>query len=595
MPNDPLKAQSDGTDVNTGGDGEGLASPGGDSAGTAYPVASLITRRQIMKYMGMAGIAGVLAACRVGEQSVATTNAGSVTTAPGGATTAPGGATTLAMTPLNMEGVIYGDVLPTLPRGGSLVVGTTEQVPNTLDVLRNALGATGWNTAPAQDFLEHYDHNSILRLSLTESLEVVDDTTLRYTLREASFHTGNPVNSQAVQDIFDWIQDEANGSHLASRIAGVTIEPENDRTFLFRLDEPNAVVRGNLPRIPIMPIEFAGNGEESVGAGPFIFDGWERDSFVDYRRNPDYWNPEAPRLDNLRIRHFAESTAGTQTFFAGEMDYLYPASFPQFEAIKQRVDAGEFNMVVTEPGWCYLVCNNARTPFDNPKVRQAVMYAMDRQRMAEVGFGGADGVGRVLEFPVVPEHAFYPSDLSVSQDLDRARSLLAEAGYEGGFSAEGGMISPDFTYFEAIGTIAQQNLAEIGIEIDLVILDISSLIERAIGQSDFDITVLGSALDPELGVVLDRLITTDGGSNYFNYSNPAVDSALRDGRTTFDEDARRSAYHEALRLCVVEDAGLITVTNEPLINLYRDNTNGADYKPDPLAIWHWPIASTSNT
>ena len=157
------------------------------------------------------------------------------------------------------------------------------------------------------------------------------------------------------------------------------------------------------------------------------------------------------------------------------------------------------------------------------------------------------------------------------------------------------MISPDFTYFEAIGTIAQQNLAEIGIEIDLVILDISSLIDRAIGQSDFDITVLGSALDPELGVVLDRLISTDGGSNYFNYSNPAVDSALREGRTTFDEDARRSAYHEALRLCVVEDAGLITVTNEPLINLYRDYTNGADYKPDPLAIWHWPIASTSNT
>ena len=145
--------------------------------------------------------------------------------------------------PAAAQDIIYGDLYPTLPRGGALVVGTTEQVPNTLDVLRDALGATGWNAAPAQDWLEHYDHKSRLVPSLAQSVEVVDDTTLRYTLHDAQFHTGDPVTSESVKDIFEWVLDEANGSHLRDRFVGVTIEPESASTFLFKLDEPNAGIR----------------------------------------------------------------------------------------------------------------------------------------------------------------------------------------------------------------------------------------------------------------------------------------------------------------------------------------------------------------
>ena len=544
-----------------------------------------ISRRQMLKGVGIAGMAAFLAAC--GVDSGTATTAGPATTGPVGTTTP----TTLAPAPAELDGVIYGELYPTLPRGGSLVVGTTEQVPNTLDVLRNSLGATGWNAAPAQDWLEHYDHRSMLVPSLAESVDVVDSTTLRYTLREATFHTDKPVTSESVKDIFDWVLDEANGSHLRSKFLGVSIQPEDDRTFLFKMDEPNAVVRGSLPRLPIMPVEFAGDGEQSVGAGPFIFEEWERDSYVQYRKNPNYWHKEAPRVDSLRIRHFADSTSGTQTFLAGEMDYLYPASFPQLEVLNRHVSAGDFGMVVTEPGWCYLAPNAVREPFDNPEVRQAVMYALDRQKMAEVGFGGPDGVGRELLFPMVPEHPYYPSDLKIERDVERARDLLSKAGLSGGFSAK--MISPDFTYFSAIATLAQQNLAEIGIEIDLEILDISSLIDRAFSEKDFDICVLGAALDPELGVVLESRFQTGAGGNYYSYSNPKVDEALTRARTTFVDAERKAAYRDVLEMAVVQDAAVITVTNEPLINLYRNHTNGEQFKPDPLAIWHWPIASTS--
>ena len=545
-----------------------------DAAGLpdALPSTDPLSRHALLQGMGAVGAAAA-AAMLIPQSSASAAGRGLA------ASSAP---------PAAAQDIIYGDLYPTLPRGGALVVGTTEQVPNTLDVLRDALGATGWNAAPAQDWLEHYDHKSRLVPSLAQSVEVVDDTTLRYTLHDAQFHTGDPVTSESVKDIFEWVLDEANGSHLRDRFVGVTIEPESASTFLFKLDEPNAGIRGSLPRLPIMPVEFAGNGETSVGAGPFIFDGWERGSFVDYRINPDYWTDEAPRVDSLRIRHFADSTSGTQTFLAGEMDYLYPASFPEFEVLKQRVDAGEFQMVVTEPGYCYIVPNAERQPFDNPAVRQAVMYALNRQRMAEVGFGGPEGVGRVLEFPVVPEHPFFPGDLSIGQDVEKAKSLLASAGLADGFSAT--MISPDFTYFSAIATLAQQDLAEIGIDLDLVILDISSLIDRAISQSDFDLCVLGNALDPELAAVVLPMLGT---GNYFNYSNPDVDAAIRRGQMTFDDAERAAAYHEVFDLAVVQDAALITVTNEPLINVFRNTTNGTDYKPDPLAIWHWPVASTT--
>ena len=269
------------------------------------------------------------------------------------------------------------------------------------------------------------------------------------------------------------------------------------------------------------------------------------------------------------------------------MDYLYPAAFPQFADLQSRAAAGQFKLNVTEPGVCYLVANCVRPPFDNPKVRQAIMYALDRPAMAQSGFAGA---GREFLFPLAPEHPFFPADLSITRDVEKAKSLMAEAGLAGGIDAV--VISPDFSYFQAIATISQANLAEIGINVQLEILDISTLIDRAIQQTRLRYHGARYRARSGAGCGAQPTFTTDASNNYWGYSNPVVDDILVRAKSTFDEAERKALYHEFFEVAIMQDAAFMSVTNEPLINLYRNTTNGGDYRPDPLAIWHWPIAAT---
>ena len=536
-----------------------------------------VTRRAFLRGFGIASGAvafpGVLAAC-MSDSATTTTLAGAPTTTGGGA-----GA------PSGIPGAIYSALYPNLPYGGNAEI-ILEQVPDTLDHLATAAFATYFATDGVHDWLEHFDQNGELVPSLAESIEIVDDLTIVYTIRTgAFFHNGREVTADDVKSTFEWIQDPANASPQAGRVEGVTVEVRDAQTAVLKLDAPNAGLRANLTRVPIIPVEEADNQATApVGCGPYIFDRWTQGSSVELVRNDNYWNPAAPRLDSVKVSFFGDTVAGLGAFLSGDADFIHSipaARIPDF------LDSGEYDPVIVAPGFTYLGINHAVEPFGDPAVRRAMALALDRPSLGQGPFNGI--AEPYYGFGVPIESPYYYDEHVIERNVEEARSILQTAGYTDPITAE--LLTLEIDYFQGQAVIAQSNLQEIGIEVDIQVLDLSGVIDRTFVNKEYDLVTLGDSWDIEPSVFIDAYLSSDGDSNYFNYSNPDVDALLDQGRSTLDDDARVDIYRQALTKALIDDSAVIGMSTEPFLGLSKKGFNGLQFGKSPNERWHYPIAA----
>jgi peptide/nickel transport system substrate-binding protein len=284
---------------------------------------------------------------------------------------------------------------------------------------------------------------------------------------------------------------------------------------------------------------------------------------------------------------FAEIQTGARAFFSGQADWVTQVSLTQLPDFRRREEAGELAISLFQQGWLYVGFNHKKEPYDNPKVRQAIALALDRDAMATSALQNG---GTALFFAgLVRDHPWYPRDLEYRRDVEKAKSLLAEAGKPNGFSDT--LLTPDKDYFQALNTVIQSNLREIGVDVELEVVDIATLVDRTFGTKNFTITTLGDAMSPEPSTQLDAYFRSDGGNNYFGYASKRVDSALRKARETYSPNARKQLYREAFSVLFLEDFAAIPVTTEPGLGIYKPSLNGQQFRPDPIARFHYPIAA----
>lgn len=531
------------------------------------------------------GLANLLAACRASDEtpdSTVTNGTGTpVDTAATSAATAAGSVE-------GVPGAIYSDVLGDLSPGGRVEIIVPEQVPDSLDQYRAALEASRDASDPAHDTIEAFDHNRELKPSLAKSVEIIDDTTLRYVLHEGiTFHNGDPLTAESVKQTFEWIADPENATTKAGEIEGVSVEVEDEVTFVLRLAEPRAGIRASLTILPIFPVETADQqASEPLGAGPFLFKEWVRDGFVEYERNPDYWNGDAPPADTLRLNHFTDGTAGAQAFLAGQGDavsFVPPPLVPDFQA---REENGEFTTTVFESGVVYVGFNHNIEPYSDVRVRKAISLAVDRNEIAKLA---SAGLARPLYFlGLLPEDELYPAGLEYEQNLDEARALLAEAGYPDGFS--GTFLTSDLDLLQGTAVVVQDQLKEIGIDLELEVVDLDTMISRQFETQEFEILVLGDAIHPEPTLFVDGLIRSDTGGNFSSYESEEANNLLRRGGSTLDVAERKKIYAEAFQKIFIDDVAILPVTTEPFMMAFRNSSNFDQYRPAPRK-WKYPIVA----
>jgi peptide/nickel transport system substrate-binding protein len=316
----------------------------------------------------------------------------------------------------------------------------------------------------------------------------------------------------------------------------------------------------------------AGNISIPVGSGPFVIAEVEGTTRLLLERNENYWQEGLPYLDAVEITPITDDAARELALLGGEVDWIFTIAPQNLENLREESGI----VVETAPrlSYDYFGLNLNREPFNDVRVRQAIAYAIDREQICNFAFfglceptHGPTGSGTPWYFPYAP----------YDRDLDRARELLAEAGYEDGFTME---IMPAIGFEETIrgAQIVQQQLAEVGITVEIAQEEFSTWLERQ-GAGDFDAFMLSwlGLTDVEDYFYLQH--RTGQAFNFTGYSNEEFDELVDRGRTIEDFDERYEVYQQANQI-LVDDAPYIYMYVKQEVKAWSEDVHGYTVRPD---------------
>ncbi|MBN1892732.1 MAG: ABC transporter substrate-binding protein [Clostridiales bacterium] len=395
-----------------------------------------------------------------------------------------------------------------------------------------------------------------------------DAMTYTFTIRRGVvFHNGEPLTPEDVVYSISRAAGLDTGNPLRedlSDITAVEISGENEVQIL--LASPDAELLPFL-NIAIIPRSVSDINLTPIGTGPFIFDSYRVCESVVLIRNDNYWQDGLPYLDKVTFKITADMNTAFLQLRSGSIDifpYLDPEKADQIRSDFQIL-SGESNMVHV------FALNNRVEPFDDPKVREAMNYAVDRSElirllMNEEGTPIYSGMSPAMG-------PYYNESLENIYEYDpgKALELLAEAGYPNGFSATV-TVPSNYQHHVKAATIIADQLRKAGIDLSIRSVDWATWLSQVYSNRDFQSTVIALTSEFSPRDVLSRYVT-DAGNNFINYSNPRFDAVFNEVRTESDENKRIELYRK-LQEYLAEDSASVYFQDPRNIVAVRNELSG---------------------
>lgn len=430
--------------------------------------------------------------------------------------------------------------------------------------------------------LTFFDDDLNLVPVLAESWEQSEDgLTWTFHLREGvMFQNGREMTADDVKWSFERLIDPETGAGNAARVGPPETEIEviDDYTVAITHPEPFGIFPQSIGFdkstgiVAQESLEDDGTISVPIGTGPFQISEVEGTIRLLLERHEDYWREDLPYLDAVEIQPIPDDTVRETSLRGGEVDWVLAIAPQNFQALDEDPDI----VVDTAPqlSYDYMGVNLTREPFDDARVRQAMSYALDREELCEAGFFG------LCETVQGPVGSGSPWDFNYEpydQDLEQARSLLADAGYPDGFEME---LLPTTQYGETVraAQVLQAQLAEIGIDASINAPEWSEWLElEANFMYDAYICNWNGLIDADQYYYLQH--RTGQVFNFTGYSNPEFDELVDEGRSMSDFEARYPIYEEADQI-LVDDAPYIYMYNKQEIRAYAPHVKGFVVRPD---------------
>lgn len=373
---------------------------------------------------------------------------------------------------------------------------------------------------------------------LAESWDISEDgTTYTFKLRDGvTFHDGSTMDAEDVKFTLDRARAEDSANAQKALFAGISevtvIDPTTvevklsapDGNFLFNMAWGDAVI--------VAPESIDAIKQTPIGTGPFKFDAWVQGDRIEISRNADYWG-DAPALEAATFKFISDPTAAFAAMMAQDIDafagFPAPENLPQFEADPR------FQMLVgSTEGETILAMNNKLPPFDNKTVREAVAHAIDRQAIID---GAMFGLGTPIGTHFAPHNPDYV-DLTAKSayDPEKAKALLAEAGFADGFTTT--LKLPPPSYARRGGEIIASQLRAVGIETEITNLEWAQWLEEVFRGKDFGLTIVSHTEPFDIGIYARP-------DYYFQYDNPAFQELMTTLGATSDPAARSELLAQA--------------------------------------------------
>lgn len=403
-----------------------------------------------------------------------------------------------------------------------------------------------------------------------------EQTKWRLTLREGvTFHNGEPWTAEVLKFNFQRLKTNESVT-IQQYVNGVDDEEVvDDHTLDISISVPMSLLESGFIQVSIVPMQYLeemGDAElaaNPVGTGPYRFVEWLKDEHIRLEAYEDYWGG-LPSVRKGLIRTIPEAPSRVAALVSGEVDVIREVSVYDIERIEQN----DSTQVATRPGarvW-NLKMDTARAtdspgiegdnPFVIREVREAVYRAINVEELVNSIFlGNGDPAGQ-LSAPFIFGHN--PDIDRLSYDPERSKQLLAEAGFEDGFTvrfdvdANQAIVGEAIAgYLSDVGITAELNALTTSVYRDLTTSFDTSFTLGGWGgtmvKSTFDANI--HSVDPELGY---------GRANYGQYSNPELDEMIVEANQTFDRDEQEQIFQELQKLSM-EDVAVVPLYFEAVI------------------------------
>ena len=471
------------------------------------------------------------------------------------------------------------------PRKGGILKVSAPFNPSSLDPVTGGAGSDHMVLYPIFDTLVDFEPATLAaKPGLATEWSFPDPKTLVMTLRQGvRFHDGEPFDANAVKANLDRARSDPRSAvkgDLASVASVEVVEPFKVALTLSRPDTALPLILADRAGMMSSPKAVEAKGRqydrEPVGTGPFRFERWHDNDVVVLVKNPDYWKPGLPHLDGITFRVITDLNTGLRSVMAGENHVAYRLN-PQQKLVADRMK--EKLVVSSTPTIAdyHLVFNYGRKPLNDVRVRQAINHAIDRD-----AFNRAALLGLGVPAQTMLPPGYWAHDESLNDfyrhDPDKARALLAEAGYKDGV---------DIKFFGYSDQASQQrheiiieHLRKSGIRAQMTVGSSGDMYQRFMiqGEGDMLLALWTGRPDPSQPFLLVY------GENGFNNSGkvpppPEMVAAQNDAQSVSDPDERKKAFSR-LERAALEHALSCELAFVPGIEVFTPNVKG--YQPNLL-------------
>ncbi|WP_029322238.1 ABC transporter substrate-binding protein [Butyrivibrio sp. AE3004] len=418
------------------------------------------------------------------------------------------------------------------------------------------------------------DQDGNLQPALASDYTISDDGKVyTFTLRQGvKFHDGQTVTAEDVKYSIERNAGTDGTDPLISAFSNIeSVEIKDESTVVMTLKDANTEFLAYMT-VAIIPAANENPEGNPVGTGPYKFVSRSPQENIILTRFDEYWG-EPAFIKDITLKIEANADSIVMDLEGGSIDMIARVPSAQVAQLSDKFDVYEGTMNLVQA----LYLNNAKAPFDNEQVRQALCYAVDPQTIMDFV---SDGKGTEVGSSMYPSFGKY-FDASLNdtynQDIDKAKELLAEAGYPNGFDFT---ITVPSNYAQHVDTaqVLVEEFKEIGVNATIQEVEWNSWLEDVYTNRNFESTVVGVDASTLTAYALLSRFKSDAKNNFINYSNADYDAALTAAVEAVD-DAEKTKYYKECEKILSETAANVYIQDLPEFVVLNKNYTGYVFYP----------------
>ncbi|HDI31303.1 MAG TPA: ABC transporter substrate-binding protein [Thermofilum sp.] len=415
-----------------------------------------------------------------------------------------------------------------------------------------------------------------------------------YLYRNVTWHDGTPFTSADVAWTLNAIKEFKGVAYEDIKAENIEkIETPDDYTVVVHLKEPYAPFIQFLAWYGtfILPKHIYENVtdwlspnftaiQHPIGTGPFKFVEWVKGDHITLEANENFFRGR-PYLDRIVFKVIPDATSALQAFLAGEADLLNHRP-PLTEIPRLQATSGVKVLMEPVPSRWYLCYNMRHPPLNDTRVRRAIAHAINRTEIVEKAESGYGFVAEGTYTPAI-EWAYNPNVKLPEYDPEKANKILDEAGYERG--TDGFRFKLSYVIWqgpeeEAMGQIIKERLKEIGIDVEIKVLEFSLWLEKVYKGDEYDLTVVDGFQGPDPANLRFRVTGEPPVSlNLAHYNNTEVIELFEKGEKIADPELRKE-YYWKIQEILAEDLPYLPLVDLMVFHIYKAEFHGFPWEPE---------------